>query len=242
MERRHFKRIMLKISGEALAGDQKHGIDLETIRSLAREIKELKDTGAEIALVNGGGNIFRGIAASASGMDRAQADYMGMMATVINSLALQDALEKEGLSTRVMSAITMQAVAEPYIRRRAERHLQKGRIVIFTAGTGNPYFTTDMAACLRANEIHAEVVCKATKVKGVYDSDPMTNPNAVLHKHLTYDEVLSQNLRVMDASAIALCRDNNLPIIVFSMKEKGNICRVAHGESIGTFISSKYPF
>ncbi len=238
MTRKSYKRIMLKISGEALAGDQGHGIDPDTIRSLAGEIRALKDTGAEVAIVNGGGNIFRGIAASAAGMDRAQADYMGMMATVINALALQDALEKEGLDTRVMSAITMRAVAEPYIRRRAERHLEKGRIVIFAAGTGNPYFTTDMAACLRANEIHAEVVCKATKVEGVYDSDPMTNPDAVLHKHLTYDEVLSQNLRVMDATAIALCRDNDLPIIVFSMKTHGNICRVAEGQAIGTLISS----
>ena len=238
MTRTSYKRIMLKISGEALAGEQGHGIDPETIRNLAGEIKDLHATGAEVAIVNGGGNIFRGLAASASGMDRAQADYMGMMATVINALALQDALEKEGLETRVMSAITMRAIAEPYIRRRAERHLEKGRIVIFAAGTGNPYFTTDMAACLRANEIHAEVVCKATKVEGVYDSDPMTNPDAVLHKHLTYDEVLAQNLRVMDATAIALCRDNDLPIIVFSMKNTGNICRVAQGEAIGTLISS----
>ena len=233
-----YKRMMLKLSGEALAGEVGTGISPATLNDIARQIRELHELGVEVCIVNGGGNIFRGVAASARGMDRASADYMGMLATVINALALQDALEKQGLQTRVMSAIAMQAIAEPYIRRRAIRHLEKGRIVIFAAGTGNPYFTTDMAACLRAAEIHADVICKATKVDGVYDSDPMTNPDAKRYNRLTFDTVLSKNLRVMDSAAVALCRDNDLPIIVFDMHADGNIKRVALGETVGTVVGA----
>lgn len=236
MARRPFRSMMLKLSGEALAGPEGSGLNPEVIRSIALQIRELTELGVEVSVVNGGGNIFRGVAASAKGMDRASADYMGMLATVINALALQDALEKEGLKTRVLSAIAMQEIAEPYIRRRAKRHLEKGRVVIFAAGTGNPYFTTDMAACLRAMEIDAEVICKATKVDGVYSSDPVADPNAKLYKSLSYDEVLAKNLQVMDSTAVALCRENNLPIVVFNMNVEGNMRRVALGEDVGTII------
>lgn len=236
MARKPFRSMMLKLSGEALAGPQGTGLDPEVIRSIALQVRELTELGVEVSIVNGGGNIFRGVAASAKGMDRASADYMGMLATVINALALQDALEKVGVNTRVLSAIAMQEIAEPYIRRRAQRHLEKGRVVIFAAGTGNPYFTTDMAACLRAMEMGAEVICKATKVDGVYTSDPATDPSATLYKSLTYDEVLAKNLQVMDSTAVALCRENNLPIIVFNMNENGNMRRVALGENVGTII------
>lgn len=228
--------MMLKLSGEALAGPEGSGINPDVIRSIARQIRELHELGVEVAIVNGGGNIFRGVAASAKGMDRASADYMGMLATVINALALQDALEKEGIHTRVVSAIAMQEVAEPYIRRRAMRHLEKGRVVIFAAGTGNPYFTTDMAACLRAMEIHAEVICKATKVDGVFSSDPVRDPDAQLYPELSYDEVLTQNLRVMDSTAVALCKENDLPIIVFNMNVDGNMRKVALGDEVGTIV------
>lgn len=233
-----YSRMMLKLSGEALAGPDGTGINPDTIRALAEEIQELHELGVEISIVNGGGNIFRGVAASAQGMDRASADYMGMLATVINAIALQDALEKVGLQTRVLSAIAMQEIAEPYIRRRAMRHLEKGRVVIFAAGTGNPYFTTDMAACLRAMEIHADVICKATKVDGVYDADPATNPDAKMYDELTYDEVLAKNLRVMDSTAVALCKENSLPIMVFNMTVENNMKRVALGERVGTRVHS----
>lgn len=233
-----YRRILLKLSGEALMGDEDYGIDPKVITRLAREVMEAQQAGAQIALVIGGGNIFRGAGLAANGMDRVTGDHMGMLATVINALALQDALEKEGLKTRVLSAIAMQEIAEPYIRRRAKRHLEKGRVVIFAAGTGNPYFTTDMAACLRAMEIDAEVICKATKVDGVYSSDPVTNPSATLYKTLTYDDVLTKNLQVMDSTAVALCRENNLPIIVFNMNVEGNMRRVALGEDVGTIIGN----
>jgi len=231
-----YKRILLKLSGEALMGTQGYGIDPVIIKQIAEEVKRLVDQGLELALVVGGGNIFRGLAASATGMDRSTADYMGMMATVMNSLALQDGLEKVGVFTRVQSAIEMREVAEPFIRRRAVRHLEKGRVVIFAAGTGNPYFTTDTAASLRAAEIGAEVILKATKVDGVYDSDPKKNPNAVKYDTLTYMDVLKNELKVMDSTAISLCKDTGLPIIVFNLDEPGNIERVVRGESIGTYV------
>lgn len=231
-----YKRILLKLSGEALAGDQKYGIDPQTITSIAAEIKEVVEAGTEVALVIGGGNIFRGLAASSAGMDRASADHMGMLATVINSLALQDALEKIGVDTRVQSAIEMREVAEPYIRRRAVRHLEKGRVVIFGAGTGNPYFTTDTAASLRAMEIGAEVIMKGTKVDGVYSADPVKDPNAFKFARLTYIDVLNKGLQVMDATATSLCMDNNLPIIIFNVKTAGNIIKVVFGEEIGTIV------
>ena len=231
-----YRRVLIKLSGEALQGPQGHGVDPETLTSLAAEIVELQDMGVEVAIVIGGGNIFRGIAGSTKGMDRASADYMGMLATVINALALQDAIEQLGASTRVQTALEIREVAEPYIRRRAMRHLERGRIVIFGAGTGNPYFTTDTAACLRAMEVHAEVILKGTKVDGVYDSDPMENPDAKMYTELSYLDVLSQNLRVMDATAISLCMDNGMPIRVFNMTEKGNMKRVIVGEQIGTSI------
>ncbi len=231
-----YKRILLKLSGEALAGQQGYGIDPEVIAAIAGEIKEVLDLGVEVALVIGGGNIFRGVAASSKGMDRASADYMGMLATVMNSLALQDALEKQGVETRVQSAIEMQEVAEPYIRRRAVRHLQKGRVVIFAAGTGNPYFTTDTAASLRAMEINAEVIIKATKVDGVYSADPAKDPEAVKLPELTYLEVLKRGLQVMDATATSLCMDNDLPIVVFDLTTPGNIQKVVLGENIGTIV------
>jgi uridylate kinase len=231
-----YKRILLKLSGEALAGQQGYGIDPVVINGIAGEVKEVLELGVEVALVIGGGNIFRGVAASSKGMDRASADYMGMLATVMNSLALQDALEKHGASTRVQSAIDMQEVAEPYIRRRAIRHLEKGRVVIFAAGTGNPYFTTDTAASLRAMEIGAQVILKATRVDGVYTADPRKDPAAVKIPRLTYLDVLKQGLQVMDATATSLCMDNNLPIIVFDLTSPGNIKKVICGEEIGTIV------
>ncbi len=234
-----YKRILLKLSGEALAGQQGYGIDPDIIRGIAREIREVVALGLEIAIVIGGGNIFRGVAASSMGMDRASADYMGMLATVMNSLALLDALEKAGVSTRVQSAIEMQEIAEPYIRRRAVRHLEKGRVVIFGAGTGNPFFTTDTAASLRAVEIGAEIILKATKVDGVYNADPKKDKNAVKYDQLTYLDVLKQGLAVMDSTAISLCMDNNMPIIVFDLTGTGNIKRVVCGEQIGTIVKGE---
>jgi len=231
-----FRRVLLKLSGEALMGDVEYGIDPDTLDSLAKQIKTVREDGVEVAIVVGGGNIFRGIAASASGMDRAQADYIGMLATVMNALALQEALERNGVFTRVMSAIEMQAVAEPYIRRRAMRHMQKGRVVIFAAGTGNPYFTTDTTAALRALEIGAECIMKATKVDGIYDADPKTHPEAVKFDELTYIEVLNRGLQVMDSTAISLCMDNKLPILVFNMETDGNIERALLGGRVGTIV------
>ncbi|MFB0508081.1 MAG: UMP kinase [Thermodesulfobacteriota bacterium] len=231
-----FKRIILKISGEVLVGEEGYGISSEVIRGISGEIKEVMELGVQVAVVVGGGNFFRGIDASSKGMDRTSADYMGMLATVINSLALQDALEKIGVFTRVQSAIEMRQVAEPYIRRKAIRHLEKTRVVIFAGGTGNPYFSTDTAASLRAVEIGADALLKATKVDGVYDSDPMENRDAVKFDQLSYIDVLKENLRVMDATAVSLCMDNQLPIIVFNMKKKGNIVRAVMGEKLGTII------
>jgi uridylate kinase len=239
MSRPSFTRVLLKLSGESLAGDQGYGIDPKTINAIAKEIREVVDQGVQLALVIGGGNIFRGLAASSEGMDRASADYMGMLATVINSLAMQDALEKQGVSTRVQSAIAMQAVAEPYIRRRAMRHLEKGRVVIFGAGTGNPYFTTDTAASLRAMEINAQVILKGTKVDGVYSADPKKDPDAIKLPELTYIDVLKKGLQVMDATAISLCMDNKLPIIVFDLTVAGNIKKVISGEKIGTIVQGE---
>jgi len=237
-DRPRFRRALIKLSGEAFLGRLEYGIDPETVNAIADELVAVNDVGVQLAIVVGGGNIFRGVAASARGMDRAAADYVGMLATVMNSLALQDALEKKGVFTRVQSAIEMQAVAEPYIRRRAIRHLEKGRIVIFAAGTGNPYFTTDTTAALRALEIGAEAILKATRVNGVYDSDPLENPEAVMYASLDYIEVLQQGLKVMDATAISLCMDNRLPIVVFNMTVPGNITRVLLGERIGTIVAS----
>lgn len=231
-----YQRILLKLSGEALAGNQGYGIDPDVIVGIAEEIRDVTAMGTQIALVIGGGNIFRGVAAASKGMDRASADYMGMLATVMNSLAMQDALEKVGVATRVQSAIDMQQVAEPYIRRRAVRHLEKGRVVIFGAGTGNPYFTTDTAASLRAMEIGAEVILKATKVDGVYTADPAKDKNAVKFPTLTYLDVLKRGLQVMDATATSLCMDNHLPIVVFDLTRRGNIMRVVLGEPIGTIV------
>jgi len=239
MNRPYYKRVLLKLSGEALAGDQGYGIDPRTITTIANEVREVIECGVQLALVIGGGNIFRGLAASSKGMDRASADYMGMLATMINALAMQDALEKIGVDTRVQSAIAMQEVAEPYIRRRAIRHLEKGRVVIFGAGTGNPYFTTDTAASLRAMEIGAEVILKGTKVDGVYSSDPKKDPNAVKFHRLTYIDVLKKGLQVMDATAISLCMDNSLPIIVFDVTTDGNVKKVVFGEEIGTIVKGE---
>ena len=239
MSRPSFTRVLLKLSGESLAGDQGYGIEPQTINAIAREISEVVAQGVQLALVIGGGNIFRGLAASSKGMDRASADYMGMLATVINSLAMQDALEKQGVSTRVQSAIAMQEVAEPYIRRRAMRHLEKGRVVIFGAGTGNPYFTTDTAASLRAMEINAQVILKGTKVDGVYSADPKKDPDAVKLTEITYIDVLKKGLQVMDATAISLCMDNKLPIIVFDLTTEGNIKKVIGGEEIGTIVQGE---
>ncbi|GAC1354324.1 MAG: UMP kinase [Acidimicrobiales bacterium] len=236
-----FKRILLKLSGEALMGDGKYGISPKVLQQIAGEIREVIELGVEVGVVIGGGNIFRGVSASTEGMDRASADYMGMLATVINGLALQDALEKLGVFTRVQSAIEMSQLAEPYIRRRAVRHLEKGRVVIFAAGTGNPYFTTDTAASLRAMEIHAEVILKATKVDGIYSADPVKDPTATRYKQLTYLDVLKKNLKVMDSTAISLCMDNDLPIIVFDLGQKGNITRVVTGEEIGTTVGTLKP-
>ncbi len=231
-----YKRIILKISGAVLAGERQYGIDPATVARFVEEIREIHELGCEIALVIGGGNILRGAEASDHGIDRASADYMGMLATVINSIAFQDALEKIGVSTRVMSAIEMRQVAELYIRRRAVRHLEKGRVVIFAGGTGNPYFTTDTTASLRAMEVGAEVILKATKVRGVYDTDPLKNHEAKLFRELTHMEVLSKELKVMDATAISLCMDNKLPIIVFNVMERGNIRKVVSGQPIGTLV------
>ena len=237
-KRPRFKRILLKLSGEALMGDGKYGISPKTLQQIAGEVKEVIELGVEVGIVIGGGNIFRGVSASTEGMDRASADYMGMLATVMNSLALQDSLEKLGVFTRVQSAIDMQQLAEPYIRRRAVRHLEKGRVVIFAAGTGNPYFTTDTAASLRAMEIHAEVILKATKVDGIYSADPMKDPTATRYKNLTYLDVLKKNLKVMDSTAISLCMDNELPIIVFDLHGNGNIMKVVMGEDVGTLVGT----
>ncbi len=226
----------MKLSGEALAGEEGYGIDSKVLDFIAEEIKEIYELGVEIAVVIGGGNIFRGIQGAAKGMERASADYMGMLATVLNALSLQYALEKLGVNTRVQTAIEMKELAEPYIRRRAIRHLEKGRIVIFAAGTGNPFFTTDTAAALRAMEIGAEVILKATKVDGVYTADPLLNPQAERFKELSYLDVLQKQLKVMDATAVSLCMDNNLPIIVFNLREKGNMKRILLGEDIGTIV------
>jgi uridylate kinase len=232
-----YRRVILKVTGEVLAGAQRYGIDSRMVRGFAEEIKEVHAIGCEIALVIGGGNIFRGLEGTEEGMERATADTMGMLATVINSLALQDALEKIGVSTRVMSAIEMRQVAEPYIRRRATRHLEKGRVVLLAGGTGNPYFTTDTAAGLRAMEVGAEVILKATKVDGVYDADPLKYEGAKRYGELSYIDVLNKELKVMDSTAISLCMDNRLPIVVFNIMEKGNIKRVVCGEGIGTLVS-----
>lgn len=231
-----YKRILLKLSGEALLGKQSSGVDPEVANFIAKEIKSVADLKVQICIVVGGGNIFRGLEASSKGMDRTSADYMGMLATVINSLALQSALEMRDIPTRVQSSIEMREIAEPFIQRRAIRHLDKGRIVIFAGGTGNPYFTTDTAASLRAMEINADVIMKATKVDGVYDSDPMKNKNAFMYEKISYIDVLTKNLKVMDATAISLCRDNNMPIVVFNMQKKGNIRRAICGEKIGTYV------
>jgi uridylate kinase len=231
-----YKRILLKLSGEALMGKQSSGVDPEIASFIAEEIKSLADLKVQVGIVIGGGNIFRGLEASSKGMDRVSADYMGMLATVINSLALQSALEMRGIATRVQSSIEMHEVAEPFIQRKAVRHLEKGRIVIFAGGTGNPYFTTDTAASLRAMEIKADVIMKATKVDGVYDSDPVKNNKAIMYKNISYIDVLTKNLKVMDATAISLCRDNDLPIVVFNMQKKGNIRRAICGEKIGTYV------
>src|SRR5689334_7539848 len=231
-----FKRILLKLSGEALAASQGFGVDTPRIHEIAAELADVHKLGVQVAIVVGGGNFFRGVAQQAKDMDRVSADHMGMLATVINALALQDALEKQGVFTRVMSAIQMNQVAEPYIRRRAIRHLEKGRIVIFAGGTSNPYFSTDTAATLRALEIKAQVIAKATRVDGVYDKDPLKFPGAVMHPEVSYQEVLAKGLGVMDASAIAMCRDNQLPILVFNLNTSGNIMRMAAGEAIGSII------
>jgi uridylate kinase len=232
-----YRRVVLKISGEALAGGRGYGIDPETLERIADEIRDVVGRGVQVAVVIGGGNIFRGLAASAGGMDRATGDYMGMLGTVINALALQAAVEKAGVPTRVLSAIEMRAVAEPYIRRRAIRHLEKGRVVVFAAGTGNPFFTTDTAGALRAVEIGAEVILKATKVDGVYTADPAKDPTATKLAHLDYIEVLNRGLQVMDTTAISLCMDNKLPIVVFDLTRRGNIVRIVNGEPVGSVVS-----
>jgi uridylate kinase len=234
-----YKRILLKLSGEALMGEQGYGIDHSVLDAITSEVKEIYDLGVEVAVVIGGGNIFRGLSGAAKGMERASADYMGMLATVLNALALQNILENKGVTTRVQSAIEMRELAETYIRRRAVRHLEKRRIVIFAAGTGNPYFTTDTAAALRAMEIGAEVIMKATKVDGVYNADPMKDKAAIKFDKLTYIDVLQKDLRVMDATAISLCMDNNLPIIVFNLNVSGNIKRIILGETVGTLVTGR---
>ncbi len=239
MDKPCYQRILLKLSGEALMGDQNFGISPEVLDYVADEIQTVHCLGVQVAVVVGGGNIFRGIAASSYNMDRASADHMGMLATVINSLALQDALERSGIQTRVQSAINMHEVAEPYILRRAVRHLEKGRVVIFAAGTGNPYFTTDTAAVLRAEEIHAEILLKATKVDGLYDRDPMVDSNACFLRHVDYMDVLEKQLKVMDMTAISLAMDNGLPLAIFNLKNPGNICKVVCGETVGTLIESR---
>jgi uridylate kinase len=233
-----YKRILLKLSGEALMGEQTYGIDPAVATQIAKDIKEIQGMGVETAIVIGGGNIFRGVAASARGMDRATADYMGMLATVINALALQDALEQQDVVTRVVTAIEMRAVAEPFIRRRAIRHLEKGRVVVFGAGTGNPYFSTDTAAALCAMEIKADVIMKGTKVDGIYDADPMVKRDAVRYDRISYQQVLEQGLKVMDSTAISLCMDNRLPIVVFNLRTPGNIKRAITGEPIGSLVTA----
>lgn len=232
-----YRRILLKISGEMLAGNQSYGINADVLTTLAEEIRDVVSMDVEVALVIGGGNIFRGMAATDSGMERASADYMGMLATMLNALALQNVLEKTGLSTRVLSAIEMRQLVESYIRRRAIRHLEKKRVVIFAAGTGNPYFTTDTAAALRAMEIKADVILKGTKVNGIYDSDPVRNPSATMYDTLSFLSVLNKSLKVMDATAITLCMDNSLPLIVFNLTEPGNLKRVVLGEKMGTLVT-----
>jgi uridylate kinase len=233
----HYRRVLLKLSGEALLGDRQYGVDPAFCAFIARQVAEIHRLGVQVGIVVGGGNIFRGLAASARGMDRATGDYIGMLATVMNGLALQDALERAGVATRVMTAIAMNEVAEPYIRRRAIRHLEKGRVTLFVAGTGNPYFTTDTAAALRAVEINAEVLLKATKVDGVYDKDPMAHSDAQRYAHLEYADLLRDQLRVLDSTAVSLCMENDLPIVVFDLNQPDNITRVAVGESVGTLIS-----
>jgi len=233
------KRVLLKLSGEVLMGDQQFGIDPAFVLELAKEVKTARETGLEICLVIGGGNIFRGMAGAAQGMDRAQADYMGMLATVMNALAMQSALEQLGVQTRVQSAVQMDQVCEPVIRRRAERHLEKGRIVIFAAGVGAPYFTTDSGAALRAAEMNCDALLKGTSVDGVYDSDPKKNADAKRFDTVTYGKVLADDLKVMDASAVALCRDNNIPIVVFSIREKGNLARVLSGQGVQTIVTNE---
>lgn len=235
-----YQRVLLKLSGEALMGNLGYGIDPKVVADIAEDIAEVAREKVEVAIVVGGGNIFRGVKASAAGMDRATADYVGMIATVMNAMTLQDALERIDVPTRVQTAIAMQEVAEPYIRRRAIRHLQLGRVVIFGAGSGNPFFTTDTTAALRAAEIDAQVIFKATKVDGVYDCDPTTNPDAQLYQSLNYNHVLTNDLRVMDGTAIALCKENNIPIVVFNLSERGNIIRAIKGEPIGTIIGGSY--
>jgi uridylate kinase len=232
-----YKRILLKLSGEALMGDDNYGINPDQVDAFADEILELNNAGCEVAIVIGGGNIFRGLQAATMGIERVQGDYMGMLATVINGMALQGALEKKGVFTRLMSAISITAVCEPYIRRRAVRHLEKGRVIILAAGTGNPYFTTDSAAALRANEIEADVLLKGTKVDGVYSADPEKDPEAVRYDSVSFHEVINKELLVMDQTAFTLCKENKLPIIVFSIKERGNLLRIVNGEEIGTIVS-----
>lgn len=239
MKKPKYQRIILKLSGEALMGDKAHGIDPKTVLSFAQQLKEIKELGVQIAIVIGGGNIIRGITASGDGIDRTAADYMGMLATVINGMALQDALEKVGVNTRVQTAIEMAKIAEPYIRRRAMRHLEKGRVVIFAGGTGNPYFSTDTTAALRASEINAEVILKATKVDGVYSADPKLDSKAKKFEELSYIEVLNKRLKVMDATAISLCMENNVPIIVFNMWTPENLKKVIMGEKVGTVVQDK---
>jgi uridylate kinase len=234
-----YGRVLLKLSGEALMGEQQFGIDPAVTTQIAKDIAEIQGLGVQVAVVIGGGNLFRGLAASAKGMDRATADYMGMLATVINGLALQDALEHVGINTRVASAIEMRAVAEPFIRRRAVRHLEKGRVVVFAAGTGNPYFTTDTAAALRAMEMKADVILKGTKVDGIYTADPMLNPAATKFDNISYLKVLAEGLKVMDATAISLCMDNKLPIVVFNLRTPGNLKRVIMGEPVGTTVTAE---
>jgi uridylate kinase len=233
------RRVLLKLSGEALMGEHEYGIDPEVVRGIAAQIKAAKSDGTEIAIVVGGGNIFRGLAASARGMDRSTGDYMGMLATVMNGLAIQDALEQSGCPTRVMSAIAMNEICEPYIRRRAERHLEKGRVVVMVAGTGNPYFTTDTAATLRAVEVHAHVILKGTRVDGVYDADPEKHPNAQRYSQIGYTDLLSNRLQALDATAVSLAMDNDMPIVVFDLTVPGNITRAIAGERIGTLISGE---
>ena len=235
-----YRRVLLKLSGEALMGNLGYGIDPTVVQEVAAEVAEVIQTGVQMAIVVGGGNIFRGVKAASAGMDRATADYIGMIATVMNAMTLQDALERIGVPTRVQTAIALQEVAEPYIRRRAIRHLEKGRVVIFGAGSGNPFFTTDTTAALRAAEISADVIFKATKVDGIYDSDPLVNPQARRYQSLNYGHVLAQDLRVMDSTAIALCKENNIPIMVFDISARGNIHRAVMGESIGTIVGGLY--